>query len=53
MGELLDFIDLVKDLMSGDFFSDFVRIDFPRLGIGKIEGDSLNTLLPEKALVEA
>jgi len=52
-GEPFDYINLVVELISGDFFRDFIRIDTPRFSIGKVEGDPYFATLPEKVLVEA
>ncbi|MHA2142809.1 MAG: hypothetical protein ACXADD_15085 [Candidatus Thorarchaeota archaeon] len=52
-GEPLDFIQLVAELVSGDYFREYIRVDTPRFDIGRIEADSLFITLPEKVLVEA
>lgn len=52
-GEPFDYLNLAMELISGDFFRDFIRIDTPRFSIGKVEGDPYYATLPEKVLVEA
>lgn len=52
-GEPLDFIQLVMELVSSDYFRDYIRVDTPRFDIGRIEPDTLFMTLPEKVLVEA
>jgi hypothetical protein len=52
-GEPLDFIQLVLELVSGDYFRDYIHVDTPRFDIGRIEADAFFITLPEKVLVEA
>jgi hypothetical protein len=51
-GEPLEFLNLAIELVSGDYFRDFVRVDTPRLDIGKVQADTTFASLPEKVLVE-
>jgi len=51
-GEPLEFLNLAIELVSGDYFREYIRVDTPRLDIGKVQADTVFVTLPEKVLVE-